>query len=114
MLDLFRLRGGRLLHPYEILSDLKEDAFRWVRQYQLVQEAEDRVVFYLVPGPEFDPGRLAEFEERAARALGGAARLRTELVERIESGPGGKFHLARSLVPRADDEAAWQRSEQVA
>jgi hypothetical protein len=113
MMDLFRLPGGRLLHPYEILSDLKEDAFRWVRHYQLVQEAEDRVVFLMVPGPDFDHGRLAEFERRAARALGGDARLRTELVERIEPGPGGKFHLARSLV-KAGEETAWHRSEPVA
>ena len=114
MLDLFRLPGGRLLHPYEILADLKEDAFRWVRHYQLVQEAEDRVLFVMVPGPEFDQARLAEFERRAARALGAEAQLRTELVERIEPGPGGKFHLARSLVTGAGDEAAWHRSEPVA
>ena len=113
MLDLFRLPGGRLLHPYEILSDLKEDAFRWVRQYQLVQEAEDRIVFYMVPGPEFSCERLAEFEARAARALDSGAHLRTELVDRIEPERSGKFHLARSLVTKADDEAAWHRSEPV-
>jgi phenylacetate-CoA ligase len=84
MLDFFRLPGGRLLHPYEILSDLKEDAFRWVRQYQLVQEAED---------------------------LGSEAQLRTEVVDRIEPELGGKFRLARSLVTRAADEAAWHRAE---
>jgi phenylacetate-CoA ligase len=113
MLDLFRLPGGRLLHPYEILSDLKEDAFRWVRQYQLVQEAEDRIVFVLVPGPEFSQERLDEFERRAAHKLGPRARVRSELVERIEPGPGGKFHLARSLV-KAGEGTAWHRSEPVA
>ncbi|HET6468455.1 MAG TPA: hypothetical protein VFG43_08780 [Geminicoccaceae bacterium] len=113
MLDLFRLRGGRLLHPYEILSDLKEDAFRWVRHYQLVQEAEDRVVFIMVPGPEFTAERLAEFERRAAHALGDGVRLRIERVDRIEPGPGGKFHLARSLV-KAGEEGAWHHSEPVA
>jgi phenylacetate-CoA ligase len=59
MLDLFRLPDGRLLHPYEILADLKDDAFRWVRHYQLVQEAEDRVVFIMVPGPEFARERVS-------------------------------------------------------
>jgi phenylacetate-CoA ligase len=113
MLDFFRLPGGRLVHPYEILSDLAEDVFRWVRHYQLVQEAEDRVAFLMVPGPEFDRERLAEFERHAARVLGGAARLRTELVERIEPAQGGKFHLARSLV-KPGEETAWHRSEPVA
>ena len=114
MLDLFRLPGGRLLHPYEILSDLKEDAFRWLRHYQLIQEAEDRLLFLMVPGPEFTRERLAEFERRAAQVLGNGAWLRTEFVDRIEPGPGGKFHLARSLLPRADGETAWHRSEPIA
>jgi phenylacetate-CoA ligase len=113
MLDLFRLRGGRLVHPYEILCDLKEDAFRWVRQYQLIQEAENSLVFLMVPGSQFDPDRLAEFEQRAAGVLGDDARLRTELVKQIEPGPGGKFHLARSLV-KTNEEAAWHHSEPVA
>jgi phenylacetate-CoA ligase len=112
MLDFFRLPGGRLVHPYEILSDLTEDAFRWVRHYQLVQEAEDRVAFLMVPGPEFDRERLAEFERRAVRVLG-AARLRTELVERIEPAPSGKYHLACSLVPASGEEPAWDHSASV-
>jgi phenylacetate-CoA ligase len=110
MLDLFRLPDGRLVHPYEILSDLKEDAFRWIRQYQLVQETPDRVAFVMVPGPAFARERLDEFERRAARVLGGQVRLRTELVERIAPGPGGKFRLARSLLA-AGEETAWHHSE---
>jgi phenylacetate-CoA ligase len=112
MLDLFRLPGGRLLHPYEILSDLKEDAYRWVRHYQLVQETEDLVALAMVPGPAFTPERLAEFERGAARTLGSGVRLRVDLVDRIEPGPGGKFHLARSLL-RAGEELAWHHSEPV-
>jgi phenylacetate-CoA ligase len=113
MLDLFRLPGGRLLHPYEILADLADDASPWVRQYQLVQEAEDRIVFAVVPGPAFSRERLASFERHAARALGPGVHLRSELVGRIGPGPGGKFHLARSLV-ETGEEGAWHGSAPIA
>jgi hypothetical protein len=113
MLDLFHLPDGRLLHPYEILANLTEDAGRWVRHYQLVQEAENRIVFTMVPGPAFSRERLASFERRAARALGPGVHLRSELVDRIDPGPGGKFHLARSLV-KTGKEGAWHSSEPIA
>lgn len=111
MLDFFRLPGGRLLHPYEILVRLQEEG--WVRQYRLVQEREDLIRIDLVPGPQFSPDRLAAFQGRAAEVLRGEARLEARLVEQIDSSASGKFHLARSLVEPPDLAADWHRSAPV-
>ena len=111
MLDFFRLPSGRLVHPYEIIAQLREDG--WVGQYQVVQEATGRIVVLVVPGPAFSREKAAAFETRAAAVLGPEATLRVELVERIEPAPSGKFHLARSLVPTTGEAPAWHRSEPV-
>jgi phenylacetate-CoA ligase len=111
MLDFFRLPSGRLVHPYEIVAKLQEDG--WVGQYQVVQEAADRIVVLVAPGPAFSPEKAAAFEARAAAVVGPEATVRAEVVERIEPAPGGKFHLARSLVPAAEGEPAWHHSAPV-
>ena len=111
MLDFFRLPSGRLVHPYEIIMRLQEDG--WVGQCQVVQEAADRIVVLIVPGPAFSPGKAAAFEARAAAVVGPEAKLRAEVVERIEPAPSGKFHLARSLVPTTEGEPAWHHSAPV-
>ena len=111
MLDFFRLPSGRLVHPYEIVAQLREDG--WVGQYQVVQEAADRIVVLIVPGAAFSREKAAAFEARAAAVLGPEASVRTEAVERIEPAPSGKFHLARSLVPATGEEPAWHRSAPV-
>jgi phenylacetate-CoA ligase len=111
MLDFFRLPSGRLVHPYEIIGQLQEDG--WVGQYQVVQEAADRIVVLIVPGPAFSPEKAAAFEARAAAVVGPEAKLRAEAVARIEAAPSGKFHLARSLVPATEGEPAWHHSAPV-
>jgi phenylacetate-CoA ligase len=111
MLDFFRLPSGRLVHPYEIVAQLREDG--WVGQYQVVQEAADRIVVLIVPNAAFSREKATAFEARAAAVLGPEASVRTEEVERIEPAPSGKFHLARSLVPATGEEPAWHRSAPV-
>jgi phenylacetate-CoA ligase len=111
MLDFFRLPSGRLVHPYEIVAQLWEDD--WVGQYQVVQEAADRIVVLIVPNAAFSREKATAFEARAAAVLGPEASVRIELVERIEPAPGGKFHLARSLVPATGEEPAWHHSASV-
>jgi phenylacetate-CoA ligase len=111
MLDFFRLPSGRLVHPYEIIAQLQEDG--WVGQYQVVQEAADRIVVLIVPGPAFSSEKAAAFQARAAAVVGPEAKLRAEVVERIEAAPSGKFHLARSLVPATEGEPAWHHSAPV-
>jgi phenylacetate-CoA ligase len=108
MLDFFRLPSGRLLHPYELAARLQEDG--WVGQYQIVQEAADRIVMLIVPGPAFAQEKATAFEARAAAVVDPEVKVRVELVERIEPAPSGKFHLARSLVPATKGEPAWHHS----
>jgi hypothetical protein len=55
----------------------------------------------------------AAFEARAAAVVGPEAKLRAEVVARIEAAPSGKFHLARSLVPATEGEPAWHHSAPV-
>ena len=111
MADFFRLRGGRIVHPADFLVELGADAFRWVKQYQAVQEATDRIIVRLVPGPEFTSERVATFEQSAARILGSEVHLITDIVDQIEPGPGGKSHVARSLVAPSNADTAWLHSE---
>jgi phenylacetate-CoA ligase len=111
MLDFFLLPSGRLLHPYEIVAQLQEDG--WVGQYQVVQEAADRIAVLVAPGPAFSLEKAAAFEARAAAVVGPEATVRAEVVERIEPAPSGKFHLARSLVPATEGRSAWHHSAPV-
>jgi phenylacetate-CoA ligase len=98
MVDFFRLPHGRWLHPYRLIENLDRDGTHWVRQYRLIQEREDRIVFQVVPAAGFTPERLAAFVRYASEAVGPAVEIEARLVDDLEPGPGGKFRPARSLI----------------
>ena len=56
-LDLFRLPGGRWLHPYELIDWIYVAGMEWVGQYQLIQEAEDRIRLLVRPRSEHSARR---------------------------------------------------------
>jgi phenylacetate-CoA ligase len=110
MIDYFRLPGGRLLHPYEISTLLLRELEPWVRQYQLTQESEDRVVLRVVPRGELPPDRLARLRERLAELLGPGVACAVSIVPRIDVERSGKFRVSRSLVESAYDAIDWERA----
>lgn len=98
-IDYFRLPGGRVIHPYQIVDDRVKPSAPWLRQHQIVQEREDRIVLHLVPrqpAPDEDVARI----ERAVRAfLGPSVEFEVRLAASLPLEPSGKFRPARSLVP---------------
>ena len=98
MLDYFPLPGGRVIHPYEIVSILIDDAASWIGQYQLTQEREDRLVLRVVPSATPTPQKLALLEESVAALLGEGVGFQVILVPKIQLEPNGKFRVSRSLV----------------
>ncbi len=99
-IDTFVLPDGRSFHPYRISETFVYTA-DWVRQYSLVQEKPDRIVLSVVP---FSHPPLEERErilQEARALLGPEIDFRIVFVTEIGRGPGGKFHVSRSLVTRA-------------
>jgi len=109
MLDYFPLPDGRLLHPYEIVLLLVNDAASWIGQYQLTQEREDRIVLRVVPAAPPTPQQLALLEGSGAALLGEGVKFQVTLVPRLQLEPSGKFRVSRSLVRSAYDGLDWER-----
>ncbi|MGH7799094.1 MAG: phenylacetate--CoA ligase family protein [Thermodesulfobacteriota bacterium] len=108
MLDYFPLPGGRMIHPYQI-SLLFLDS-PWVRQYQLTQEREDRVILHIVPHNTPTSQELVQLEEPVATVLGQSVEFRVILVPEIQLEPNGKFRVSRSLVKSNYDGIDWEKT----
>lgn len=108
MLDYFPLAGGRLLHPYELLSIVLEAAGRWIGQYQLTQERPDRVVFRVAPLSTPSPAEVAALEQAARACLGPGIDFQVLLVADISPETNGKFRVSRSLVESIYDGIDWE------
>jgi phenylacetate-CoA ligase len=98
MIDYFPLPGGRLLHPYEIVTRLVWGPREWIRQYQLVQERRDRVVLYLVTAEPPTEERVAEIGRIVRPVLGPGVDFEVRPVARIPFESTGKLRPSRSLV----------------
>lgn len=103
MRDFFVLPGGRWMHPAEFIDGMRPDAQHWIRQFQFIQDREDRIVMRLVPMPNARPERIAAYERYLAERLGPEVEVRIERVEEIPRGANGKYHVFRSLI-RSDYE----------
>lgn len=112
MRDFFLLPGGRWLHPSTFIDGMQPDAQDWVRKFQFVQEREDRIVMRFVPMPDARAERIAAYERYLAEALGPGVEVRIERVDEIPHGPGGKYHVFRSLVRSDYDGFDWERADQ--
>ena len=111
MIDYFPLLGGRIIHPYEIVSILLKVAARWICQYQLIQECEDRIILRVVSTSTPSPQELTRCEEPVTALLGQGVEFRVVLVPEIQLEPSGKFRVSRSLVKSAYDGIDWDRLE---
>jgi phenylacetate-CoA ligase len=109
MIDYFPLPGGRVIHPYEIVLILVHNASSWIRQYQLIQEREDRVILRVVPSTTPAPQELVQLEESVTAVLGQGVEFQVILVPEIQLEPSGKFRVSRSLVNSAYDGIGWDQ-----
>lgn len=94
-IDYLELPDGRAIHPYRILGPVLPST-PWVRQYQLVQEAPDRIVLRLAARIDPDADERRRLSDAVVPVLGPGIRFLIEVVPRIAPGPGGK---ARPVVP---------------
>lgn len=113
MIDYFILPDGRILHPYEIVALLRNDAASWTRQYQLIQELKDRIIFRVVPSFTPEPHRVASLEQSAAALLGPGVEFRVVFVPEIQLESSGKFRVFRSLVQSDYDGIDWENQQDV-
>jgi len=110
MIDYFALPGGRLIHPYEIVTLLLDDVAPVIRQYQLVQEKTDRIILRAVPSNTFSAQRLTSIEKSVKTLLGPDVEFRVALVPEIDPETSGKFRISRSLVHSAYDGLDWNHA----
>jgi phenylacetate-CoA ligase len=101
--ERFLLPGGRVIHSY-VLADALVTSCRWIRQYQLVQETQDRIRLKVVPEPgigdvqELLAGWLCDAREQC----GSEVSIIIERSEELPLGPGGKFQPMVSHVKPQD------------
>ena len=96
-IDYLELPDGRAIHPYRILGPTLPTT-PWVRQYQLIQEAPDRIVLRLAPWIDLADDERRRLSDAVSPELGPGIGFRIEVVPRIARGPSGK---ARPVVPLA-------------
>jgi len=68
-------------------------------QVQIIQEARDRLVVKVVPGPRFVPADLEYFDQKMTELMGPGVTFVHELVKEIPRGPGGKHQFCICKVP---------------
>jgi phenylacetate-CoA ligase len=101
MIDYFPLPDGRVIHPYQILSSFIGGGDGWIRQYQLLQEREDRIVLRVQPARAPDSECVAALERSVLSLLGPRVDFLVQLVDDIPLEESGKFRPSRSLVRSA-------------
>ncbi|CAN5769397.1 phenylacetate--CoA ligase family protein [soil metagenome] len=94
-IDYLELPDGRSIHPYRILGPTLPTT-PWVRQFQLVQEAPDRIVLRLAPRIDLGDDERRRLSDAVVPVLGPGIRFLIEVVPRIAHGASGK---ARPIVP---------------
>lgn len=107
MIDYFPLPGGRLIHPYEIVAILLQDAEPWLRAYRLLQDRGDRIVLNALPSVAPTSSQLSRLHTAVAAVLGQGVEFQVRLVSEIAVEESGKFRLARSLLRSNYDGIDW-------
>jgi phenylacetate-CoA ligase len=98
MIDYFPLPDGRVIHPYQILTSFIGRDDGWIRQYQLLQEREDRIVLRIQPTQIPDSERVAALRQTIGTLLGPQVDFSVKMVDDIPLEESGKFRPLRSLV----------------
>ena len=96
--DYVRLPGGRLAHPFQINSALRE-ARTWIHQFQLIQEREDLMTLRVVTATgDLTPDQRARTTEIMTRVVGHSVEVRIVPTLSIDPEPSGKFIAIKSLI----------------
>jgi phenylacetate-CoA ligase len=98
VVDWFTTPDGKQVSPYSMINPV--EVVPGVAQFQIVQESVSRVVVRVVPGHGFSDGSRDRIRAELAPLLPGVA-IEIEAVAAIGPGPGGKFRIVSSKVPRA-------------
>ena len=99
-INMFRLRDGRLLSPFELVEVLRDRGD--LRQFQIVQEAEDRYTLNFVADTPLSTKAQEEIRADFSQVLSTNAHLTFERLAEIPRASGGKFMTAISrLAPLA-------------
>jgi len=107
ILDMIWTPDGRMV-PGEFFPHLMKE-FREVRQFQVVQEALDRLIIRIVLAESLADERLAFIRQQVQEVLGGAIRLDFEFPEEIPLTASGKFRVTVSAVRNAG--GSWQQAD---
>jgi phenylacetate-CoA ligase len=96
--DHFVLPSGRMIHPFEIDEEIRDERDAWVAQYQLVQERTDLIVLQVVSFVDPPPGRLSSLTNSVGALLGEDVKFEVRFVREIPPDSGGKHRVYRSLL----------------
>jgi phenylacetate-CoA ligase len=97
--DFLVTPDGRVLHALGVIYVLREVAS--VREFQIIQEAVDRVRVEVVPEPSFCEKDRLLIQRRIRSLLGDGAEVHIHIRERIVRAPSGKFRYVISQVADA-------------
>jgi phenylacetate-CoA ligase len=97
--ELVHTPAGKIISPVALGRHLfvVNDHVDAVRQYQLVQEALDRVRLLVVPTPELDTERQEQIRQALIRLMGPEMTVLVERVATIGCEPSGKRPIIRSM-----------------
>jgi phenylacetate-CoA ligase len=87
--NLFRLRGGKLLSPWLLMGAVRDRLE--LKQYQIVQHAIDRFGIKLVVDDSWSPEQERLLHQDFVRIIGNEVQLSLERVEHISRTAGRKF-----------------------
>jgi phenylacetate-CoA ligase len=110
MIDYFPLPGGRLMHPYKIVTLLSDKEPSLVRQYRLIQERLDRITLRMVPSSACSSHQLMLLQKSVQGVLGADVEFRIDLVSELKLDPSGKFRVSRSMVQSDFDGIDWDHT----
>lgn len=94
--DFLVTPGGRVLHALAVIYVLRE--MDSVQEFQVVQEAVDRVRVEIVPGPHFSDRERSVIERQIRTLMGEDVVVTVQVTAEIRRAPSGKFRYVISQV----------------
>jgi phenylacetate-CoA ligase len=97
VVDRIRRPDGVIISPYQFTCSL--ELVSGVAQYQVMQEALDKLTVRVVPGRDFiEPDATAEVLARCHEILGTDVAVTVQVVDAIPREPSGKFRVVKSEI----------------
>jgi hypothetical protein len=98
--ECVRTPSGKVVSPVVLGQYLfvTHDHTPAVRQYQLIQEAPERVRLLVVPAPEFDEGRRVRLRRDLESLLGEEVAVTVETVSAIPCERSGKRPVIKTIA----------------